>query len=35
MYLDETKPVQTKIEVDDRRSPTEEPGDERPADAVD
>lgn len=35
MYLDETKPVQTKIEVDDRRSATEEPGDERPADAVD
>lgn len=26
MYLDETKPVRAKIEVDDRRSATEEPG---------
>ena len=32
MYLDETKPVRTKIEVDDRRSATEEPGDEPPGD---
>ncbi|MGB5332482.1 MAG: tetratricopeptide repeat protein [Woeseiaceae bacterium] len=32
MYLDETKPVTTKIEVDDRRSATEEPGDEPPGD---
>lgn len=32
MYLDETKPVRTKIEVDDRRSTTEEPGDEPPGD---
>lgn len=34
MYLDETKPVRTKIEVDDRRSATEEPGDEQQADVV-
>lgn len=33
MYLDETKPVRTKIEVDDRRSATEEPDDELPGDA--
>ncbi len=32
MYLDETKPVRTNIEVDDRRSATEEPGDEPPGD---
>lgn len=32
MHLDETKPVRTKIEVDDRRSATEEPGDEPPGD---
>ena len=35
MYLDETKPVRTKIEVDDRRSAGEAPNDERPADVVD
>lgn len=35
MYLDETKPVRTKIEVDDRRSATEELGDEPPGDVAD
>ena len=35
MYLDETKPVRTKIEVDDRRSATEEPDDEPPGDVAD
>ncbi|NND47909.1 MAG: tetratricopeptide repeat protein [Woeseiaceae bacterium] len=35
MYLDETQPVRTNIEVDDRRSAAEKPGDERPADVAD
>lgn len=34
MYLDETKPVETKIEIDDRRSPTEEPGNESSGDVA-
>jgi len=32
MYLDETQPVRTKIEVDDRRGATEETADEPPGD---
>lgn len=35
MYLDKTKPVKTKIEVDDRRSAAEELGDEPPGDVAD
>jgi len=35
MYLDETKPVRTRIELDDRRSAGEVPSDEQPADAED
>ena len=35
MYLDETKPVRTKIEVDDRRSATEELREEPPGDVAD
>lgn len=34
MYLDETEPVTPKIEVDDRRTPPEEPGDKAVGDVV-
>jgi hypothetical protein len=35
MYLDETKPVTPKVELDDRRTPPEEPADKVDSDVVD
>ncbi|MDH3615798.1 MAG: tetratricopeptide repeat protein [Gammaproteobacteria bacterium] len=35
MYLDETQPVTPKVEIDERRNPTEEPSDEPSGDVDD